>query len=752
MRMIDSNDPDYTNTPVSDQRPCFNYSSADTATHPYVTIITPFYNAGPVFHETARSVIQQSFQQWEWLIINDGSTETEALSVLETYRDSDPRIRVVDHPAGQGLNAICSTGLRDAQTHYVVHLDSNSLLEPTVIEKWIWFLESYPEYAFVNSWSVNFGSQDYLLNDSYHHGMPFPEESHTNGAYMIRKAAYQVVADCDEAAQGEREDQDFWLRCARLGYQGGTVQEYLQWNRSTLTPASQSSDCGKEERLRTLNSRRGNGDSKLITARGSVSNNVMPDELPWENSLRKSKPRLLMIAPWLTFGGADKFNLDLLQQLTERGWELTIATTLESDNSWLPLFARYTPDIFILHHFLRMEDYPRFLRYLIRSRQIDVVLISNSELGYLLLPYLRAHCPEVTFIALCHSEEVYWKDGGFPRMAIDNEELLDLNIVSTEHLKRWMVERGADPERISICYTSIDTEEWRPRPEQRAAVRRELGLEEATPLVLYTARLSAEKQPNVLAQTVKQLRQSGVPNVALVVGDGPGFEWLHSFIEKHELSEQVRLLGAIPAEHLKRLMGASDIFFLPSQREGIAIAIYEAMACGLAVVAADIGGQRELVTQACGFLIARGDEQTEARQYARVLTELLRNPQLREEMGRAGRERVKSSFRLENMGERMASLFEHAMRLHTMHPRPPSDSESGRQHAVQALEALRLSQTVIRLKDSRHGASLRHNWRARVYLILNRLLEPCYRWGVDRRWVWVSSISEKVKKALLLPK
>ena len=81
----------------------------------------------------------------------------------------------------------------------------------------------------------------------------------------------------------------------------------------------------------------------------------VPDILPWENRLHKDKPRLLMVLPWLTLGGADKFNLDVLEQLTQRGWEVSLATTLTGDSSWLSKFAELTPDIFILQHFLRPQ-------------------------------------------------------------------------------------------------------------------------------------------------------------------------------------------------------------------------------------------------------------------------------------------------------------------------------------------------------------------------------------------------------------
>jgi hypothetical protein len=123
-----------------------------------------------------------------------------------------------------------------------------------------------------------------------------------------------------------------------------------------------------------------------------------PEQLPFANLLQKDKRRLLFIVPFLTVGGADKFNLDFTRLLTqEHDYEITIVTTIPGDHSWMPRFAVHTPDIFPLHTFLRLPDYPRFIEYLIRSRQPETVMISNSDLGYQMLPWLRSRCPEVVF-------------------------------------------------------------------------------------------------------------------------------------------------------------------------------------------------------------------------------------------------------------------------------------------------------------------------------------------------------------------
>lgn len=87
--------------------------------------------------------MRQSMQDFEWIIINDGTTDPRSLEVLNKYRLENNRIRVVDHEVNLGLSAARNTGFREARTNYVVQLDGDDLLEPTAVEKWFWYLESH---------------------------------------------------------------------------------------------------------------------------------------------------------------------------------------------------------------------------------------------------------------------------------------------------------------------------------------------------------------------------------------------------------------------------------------------------------------------------------------------------------------------------------------------------------------------------------------------------------------------------------
>ena len=419
------------------------------------------------------------------------------------------------------------------------------------------------------------------------------------------------------------------------------------------------------------------------------------EALPAENALGKSARRLLLIQPWAAVGGADKFNLDLIAQLRSRSWETTIVTTLDGDHSWLPQYTRLTPDVFALSHFLRPEDYPRFLRYIIRSRQPDAVVISHSQFAYEALAYLRRVAGETPIVDYCHIADEGWLDGGYPRMSVDRREFLDLHIASSKALRDWMVVRGCDPERVEVCYTNIDARDAAERP-----FRAELSLPEGVPIIVYPVRMSEQKQPFVFAKTMLELRRRGHEFLALAVGTGPYLPRLRGFVRRTRLAKHVRCLGVQPNARVQELIAAADCVFIPSTLEGISLAFYEALAAGVPAVGADVGGQRELVTPECGILVRRADEATEVRRYADALGELLDDPSRRRAMGEAGRARIREHFTLDGMGELMEELLARAAELAASDPRPVPSANDARSAALDGVRLVNEAQAAARSQSA----------------------------------------------------
>lgn len=685
--MIDPNHPDFATTPAL--RPLRFTYAPDGELAPLVSIVTPFFNTGQVFHETAATVLGQSFQRWEWMIVNDGSTQPEALALLAEYRERDPRILVLDLPRNGGSSAARNAGFAAARAEFVVQIDSDDLLEPTAIEQWFWFLLGHPRAAFVKGYSVGFGAQAYLWPRGFEQGRAFLDENQIEVTAMIRRSVHHAVGGYDTERRGGLEDWDFWLRCADAGHWGATVPEYHSWYRRRDDHGARWTSWNESgvDRFRAeLRQRypRLFKDGAFPDVRAGEAGEVPGSDIA--NPLLKPGPRLLLVVPWLRPGGADKCNLDLIGQLSARGWEVTVLASLDSSQEWHARFTELTPDVFVMPHFLHPEHGPAFVDYLIGSRRPDAVLISNSEFGYALLPHLRARFPALPLLDLNHMEEEHWRGGGYPRISVDSAAMLDRQIVISEHLRRWMIERGAQADKIAVCHLNVDETHWRPDPEVRAAVRAELSIAEDRPIIVYVGRICAQKQPLVFAETMHELARRGLEFVALVAGDGEDMPALRRKLKGGPAAAKVRLLGLQPNARVRALVQASDLLFLPSQWEGIALSLYEAMACGLAVVGADVGGQHELVTPECGVLLLRADAAAESAAYADAIAQLLADPQRLRSMELASRRRIEQSFRLEQMGDRIAQLLEAAVTAGTVCPVPSHDAtEAARERAIELL-------------------------------------------------------------------
>jgi glycosyltransferase involved in cell wall biosynthesis len=687
--MIDPGDPEFEATPAAPGRSRVGFKPQELSAPPAVSVVTPFHRPGPRFEETVRCLRNQTLQQWEWIIVDDGCPDPESDAILEGLSGRDPRIRILRHERNQGRSAARNTGWAAARSEFVYLLDQDDLLEPTTLEKCLWCLASRPESAFVNSWSVGFGAQEYLWSQGFDLETRFLEENFASGRAMIRRQVLEVVGGFDEELVDGFEDWDLWLRCADRGFWGTTIPEYLDWFRRRDPPSGWEDPTRKVAFRRKLQLRYPGlyaGGFPSVRTRGSTSFASVPGELPCENRLAEGRPRVLMIVPWLTVGGADRFNLELVGGLTERGFEVSLATTVAGDHAWAPEFAKHTPDLHMLHHFLAPHDHPRYLRYLIESRRPRVVLLSHSELGYLVLPYLRSHCPEPAYVDFCHIEDEGWRNGGYPRHSVAMQGCLDRTLVSSRHLEAWMTAQGADPERVEVVRTGLDTEAWCPRPESRSRQRQAWGVAGDEPVVLHAARLCAQKQPRVLARTLLALSRQDVRFHAVIAGEGEARPWLEQLFRDHALGTRVRFLGAIPPDEMRDVMSASDVFFLPSRWEGIALSLYEAAAMELAIVSADVGGQRELLSADCGILLPPGDEDREVEQYTLTLASLLPDPERRRELGKRARQRVSKEFRIEETLERITRIFEEARDTER---RPPLSPDLAREWATQAVEYLR---------------------------------------------------------------
>ena len=132
---------------------------------------------------------------------------------------------------------------------------------------------------------------------------------------------------------------------------------------------------------------------------------------------------------------------------------------------------------------------------------------------------------------------------------------------------------------------------------------------------------------------------AAVPSRLVMVGDGPDRSKAEAYCRDHNLRDRVSFLGSV--QNIEEIIGASDLFLLPSETESFGMGALEAMACQVPVIATDSGGLPEVVFDGeTGYLLPVGDVPAMAER----AIELLTNDRLRESMGAAGRRVAEERF------------------------------------------------------------------------------------------------------------
>jgi sugar transferase (PEP-CTERM/EpsH1 system associated) len=233
--------------------------------------------------------------------------------------------------------------------------------------------------------------------------------------------------------------------------------------------------------------------------------------------------------------------------------------------------------------------------------------------------------------------------------------LTDQVVAVSEHLREWLVARvGLRAAKVAVIHDGVDTVRFQPYSGHE---RRTTGGGEF--VIAMVARLDPIKGHVVLFEALGLLavRQ---PNIRVViVGDGSEREALRRDVAARQLDGRVRFLGE--RHDIPSVLGAADMFVLPSRFEGISNAILEAMAMGLPVVATRVGGNPEVVTDGVtGQLV----EPNDAKALARAIEFYAIDDHARRQHGAAGRARVLSEYAIEHTVSGYTTVYRQALARH----------------------------------------------------------------------------------------
>jgi glycosyltransferase involved in cell wall biosynthesis len=223
---------------------------------------------------------------------------------------------------------------------------------------------------------------------------------------------------------------------------------------------------------------------------------------------------------------------------------------------------------------------------------------------------------------------------------------------------RLVQQEGYQPERVSIIPNFLEPAAFAtPDADERARRLAALGIPPDRWIVGIVARLSAVKNHALLLQAVRRLTAGRRLVHIVIVGDGPTRTELEDLAQSLELADRVTFTGTLPNRPNPHEL--FDLSVLASRSEGFPNAVVEAMAAGRPVVATDVGGVRDAVSNGVsGLLVLSGDEAALAGAIARLRDD----PVLADAMGRAGRKAAMDRFSQEVVLNQLTALYEELAR------------------------------------------------------------------------------------------
>lgn len=300
-----------------------------------------------------------------------------------------------------------------------------------------------------------------------------------------------------------------------------------------------------------------------------------------------------------------------------------------------------------------IRDRRRFLDFL-QHEKFDVLHSHGSQDTWLCALALTRLDPQPVFIRTRHNT--------FP--------------IATHPINRWLYNRmdwvitvspqviplvarnGLFPEeRVSSIYSAPDPERFSPRPPA-PELRESLGIPESAPVVGVVGRLAPEKGHELLVNAAVSVVERFPETRFLLVGEGRSRRGIEEQIASLGLERNFVITGF--REDVPDLVAQMDIVALtPTSGESLGTALLEAFCMEKPVVATEVGGTGESVrTGKTGFLIREGPRETKEQGIAEALLRLLEDPELRERLGKAGRQMVLEEFSPQALARKSLDLYQ----------------------------------------------------------------------------------------------
>jgi glycosyltransferase involved in cell wall biosynthesis len=354
-----------------------------------------------------------------------------------------------------------------------------------------------------------------------------------------------------------------------------------------------------------------------------------------------------LVSEMNVLGGAEMFVCLAAPRLRAIGWDLRLITLSKGGELLDQLRSQSVPVIELEIDRLNIRDGVRLMQILHQDkpRLLHTHLYHAGIAGRLL-----GSLAGIRTIVVHQQGPEQRRSNGRTWLDRHTSGLVDRYLVTCESVKMILHQREHIPiEKIAIIPNGIDIGAFQQTYKRPAA----WPVTPQVPIIGAVGRLSPEKGHHLFIDALSILRQQGCPFHAIVIGEGDSRDELTQKTKHLQLDEHISWVGK--QTNVQEWLPFMDVFVLPSHWEGISLALLEAMAAGLPVVATHVGGNPDVVVNgSTGFLTQPSDPV----QLAEAIRKLIESPILRQAMGQMGKSRCQEHFHIDVIVNRLNSFYQ----------------------------------------------------------------------------------------------
>ena len=636
---------------------------------PLISIIMPFYNDIKNIEQTINSVLNQTFPAFEVIIIDDGSTDKKSLEKLDEIQKLDNRIKVYHKEnAGASVARDYGVSISSKTSKYIVLCDSDDLLNKTYLETCFWTLETNKKATWAYTDSVGFEGIEYTWN-KWFDSKKMRKENDLVITSMIRKDAFNEVGGFNITEKNVYEDWNLWLKLIAKEHFPVHINYYGSWYRRKKESELNRARLNNKRAMEIVNATAKNIKKEVKAVQYPLFNydwDIMPEKLesiPKIKEKKDDKINLLLIIPWMVMGGADKFNFDLVSRLDKSKFNITVISTEPAVNTFRQEFEEYST-VYDLTTFLDQKYWVSFINYIIEKNNINIIMNTNSEFGYGLLPYLKAKYNNIPIIDYIHMEEWYNRNGGYSRDSSNLGSVLDKTLVCNENSRKILIDHfGRNEKEIETVYIGVDEKIFKPKKYNKEELKKQYNMPKDKIIISFICRISEQKRPLLLLEVAKKLKETRDDFVFLIVGDGNLLNKMKSQANKYNLNSNMIFLGR--TSKTDEIYSISDLTINCSIKEGLALTAYESLSMGVPVISSDVGGQKELIDEQTGVIVPCMQKEEdifdfnyskeEVENYVNAINKVIGNL---DTYKKNCRKKILNGFTIDQMVSKMANILE----------------------------------------------------------------------------------------------